>query len=61
LDGRAVIDRNCGASLAAGAKCTIGVTFTPAAAQPYNATLTVIDNADHEPQSVKLKGKGKSK
>jgi hypothetical protein len=47
--------------LAAGAKCTIGVTFTPGAAQTYSATLTIIDNAEHEPQSVKLKGKGTTK
>ena len=51
----------CDAPLSAGGKCTIGVTFAPTAAEPYNATLMIIDNAEHEPQSVKLKGKGKIK
>jgi hypothetical protein len=49
----------CDATLPAGGKCTIGVTFAPTAAEPSKATLTIIDNAEHEPQSVKLKGKGK--
>jgi len=55
------VRNGCDAPLSAGRKCTIGVTFAPTAPGPYNATLTIIDNADHEPQSVKLKGKGKSK
>ena len=49
----------CDAPLEPAAKCTIGVTFTPTASGPQNATLTIIDNAEHEPQPVKLKGKGK--
>jgi hypothetical protein len=53
------VTNGCDAPLAPAAKCTIGVTFKPTAAQPYNATLTIIDNAEHEPQPVKLKGKGK--
>ena len=55
------VRNGCDAPLSAGRKCTIGVTFAPTAPGPYNATLTIIDNADHEPQSVKLKGKGKNK
>ena len=55
------VTNGCDAPLPAGGKCTIGVTFAPTAAQTYDATLTIIDNAEHEPQSVKLKGKGKSK
>ena len=55
------VTNGCNAPLAAGGKCTIGVTFTPTAAQPYSATLMIIDNAEHEPQPVKLTGKGKSK
>jgi hypothetical protein len=55
------VTNGCDAPLPAGAKCTIGVTFAPTAAQHYSATLTIIDNAEHEPQSVKPKGKGKSK
>jgi hypothetical protein len=53
------VSNDCGASLAPGAKCTIGITFTPAEAGAQNATLTIIDNAEGEPQSVKLTGKGK--
>jgi len=33
----------------------------PTNAQAYKAILTINDNAEHEPQSVKLKGKGKTK
>ena len=55
------VTNGCYAPLAAGGKCKIAVTFTPAAAQSYSATLTIIDNAEHEPQPVKLKGKGKTK
>jgi hypothetical protein len=35
----------CGNSLAAGAKCTIGVTFTPTAFGSRTATVTITDNA----------------
>jgi kumamolisin len=55
------VTNGCDAPLAPAAKCTIGVTFTPGAAQPYSATLMIIDNAENEPQPVKLTGKGKSK
>ncbi len=53
------VTNGCDAPLAPAAKCTIGVTFTPTASGPQNATLTIIDNAEREPQRVKLKGKGK--
>jgi hypothetical protein len=36
----------CGATLAAGANCTISPTFVPKVAGSYTATLTVTDNAD---------------
>jgi len=52
---------NCNAPLPPGAKCTIGVTFTPAAPGSQSGTLMIIDNAEHEPQSVKFTGKGKTK
>jgi hypothetical protein len=55
------VTNDCDAPLPAGEKCTIGVTFTPTVAQTYKATLTIIDNAESEPQSVKLAGKGTSK
>jgi len=48
----------CGATLAASASCSIYVTFTPAAAQAYSATLTVTDNATPTIQSSALTGTG---
>jgi myo-inositol-hexaphosphate 3-phosphohydrolase len=48
----------CGVTLAANATCNIYVTFTPAAAQAYSATLTVTDNASPTTQSASLTGTG---
>jgi hypothetical protein len=50
----------CGSSVMAGAKCTISVTFTPAAAGLQSATLSVTDNASGSPQAVALSGTGVS-
>ena len=49
---------NCGGSLAAGASCTIQVTFTPSAAGARAGALTVTDNASTSPQLVPLSGTG---
>jgi hypothetical protein len=52
---------NCPASpstLAAGASCTISVTFKPTALGARNATLTVIDTGTSSPQTVSLTGTG---
>jgi uncharacterized protein YjdB len=48
----------CGASLAAGAKCTVSVTFTPSVLGSDDASLTVTDSASNSPQTVSLTGKG---
>ncbi len=48
----------CGSSLAAGAKCTISVTFTPKATGSRPANLLISDNATTSPQKVKLVGTG---
>jgi hypothetical protein len=48
----------CGTSLAAGASCTITVTFTPSAAGVRNATVNVTDNASGSPQKLALLGQG---
>jgi hypothetical protein len=48
----------CGSSLAAGATCNIYVTFTPATAASFAATLSVADNASGSPQGVALTGSG---
>jgi hypothetical protein len=44
----------CGASLAAGANCTISVTFTASAAGTESATLNVADSDPSSPQTVAL-------
>jgi hypothetical protein len=48
----------CGSSLAAGANCTIVVTFTPSEAAAETASLSITDNASGSPQSVSLTGTG---
>jgi hypothetical protein len=48
----------CGSSLAASAKCTISVTFTPAASGSRTASLSISDNASGSPQTVSLSGTG---
>jgi hypothetical protein len=49
---------NCLPSVAAGAACTITVTFTPSATGSRAGTLVVTDDASTSPQSVKLTGTG---
>jgi hypothetical protein len=51
---------NCGSSLAAGAKCTIAVKFTPATTGSFSANVTVVDNAQagSGTQTIPLSGKG---
>jgi len=48
----------CGASLAAGAICTISVTFTPTAAGSAVGSVTLVDNAGSSPQTIALNGTG---
>jgi hypothetical protein len=48
----------CAASLAAGAKCSISVTFKPAATGSGSASITITDDAPSSPQSVALTGVG---
>ena len=48
----------CGATLAAGSSCSIYVTFTPASAASFSATLSVADSASGSPQTVSLGGTG---
>jgi hypothetical protein len=45
-------------TLAAGASCTISVTFTPTAEGSRSASLSIADNASGSPQSVVLSGTG---
>ena len=49
---------NCQPSVAAGASCTINVTFSPTTIGPLTGTLTLTDNASGSPQVVQLSGTG---
>jgi hypothetical protein len=48
----------CGATLGAGATCTVSVTFSPTAIGSLTATLQVSDNAANSPQTASLSGTG---
>jgi hypothetical protein len=48
----------CGITLAAGASCTILVSFTPTAAGTCIGTVSVVDSAANSPQVVTLSGTG---
>src|SRR5712692_5076596 len=48
----------CGTSVAAGANCTISVTFTPTTTGTRSGTLSITDNARNSPQAVALSGTG---
>lgn len=51
---------NCGSSVAAGSRCAISVTFTPAVSGTLTASLIITDSASGSPQSVGLTGSGAS-
>lgn len=57
--GFAISGNSCGTSIAAGANCAVGVTFSPAAKGPVNGTLQFNDNAANSPQTLSLTGSGK--
>jgi hypothetical protein len=54
----AVLSKNCGASLKAGASCTINVTLTPSIAGALTGSLAISDTAPDSPQTVALIGTG---
>ncbi len=49
---------NCGTSVAPGASCLIGVTFTPSATGVRSAGVSISDNGGGSPQLVALTGTG---
>ncbi|HWB34966.1 MAG TPA: choice-of-anchor D domain-containing protein, partial [Rugosimonospora sp.] len=49
---------NCGASIAAGASCTVSVSFRPTASGTRTGTLTITSNATNSPTTVALTGTG---
>jgi WD40 repeat protein len=51
---------NCGSSVAAGASCTISVSFTPTAAGPRSGAVTITDSAAGSPHGISLSGTGNS-
>jgi hypothetical protein len=48
----------CGSSIAAGASCTVSVTFHPTATGTRTGSLTVTSNATNSPTTVSLTGTG---
>jgi hypothetical protein len=48
----------CGGALAAGASCTISVTFTPTAKNTRKAVLAISDSDPASPQTIPLSGAG---
>ena len=50
---------DCIGTLAAGAKCSIAVTFAPSDTTTQTGKLTITDNADGSTQTVPLSGTGK--
>jgi hypothetical protein len=52
---------DCGATLAAGASCSVYVAFQPASAAALTATLSIADNGASSPQAAALSGTGTSK
>ncbi len=54
----AISTNTCGATLAVGKKCKVGVTFTPTVLGKLTGTLTFTDNASNSPQTVALTGTG---
>lgn len=49
----------CGSTLAAGATCTLSITFTPTAKGVRTAALSVADSASPSPQTMNLSGTGR--
>jgi Abnormal spindle-like microcephaly-assoc'd, ASPM-SPD-2-Hydin len=54
----AVASNTCKGSIAAGAKCTVSVTFTPSATGFTTATLVAKDSDASSPQLIPLSGTG---
>jgi len=53
-----VFANSCGATLAAGANCTIHGHFTPTLTGALTAAITIADNAAGSPQTITLSGTG---
>jgi hypothetical protein len=60
VTGAFVQTNTCPATVAAGASCTISVTFTATTVRMVTGSVTISDNAANSPQSVKLNGIGRA-
>jgi hypothetical protein len=49
---------NCGSSVAAGATCTLTLTFHPVATGTRSAVVSISDNGGGSPQTISLSGTG---
>jgi hypothetical protein len=54
----AITSNSCGASMSAGASCTVSVAFTPEVAGALTGSLAISDSAPDSPQTVSLSGTG---
>ncbi len=54
----ALSGNTCGTSVAAGANCSLSVTFTPTTTGARSGAITITDNGANSPQSVPLSGTG---
>jgi hypothetical protein len=54
----AISSNTCGATLKAGKKCTVTLTFTPESVGTINGTVTIVDGDPTSPQTVALSGTG---
>jgi hypothetical protein len=52
------VSSTCGSSVAAGANCTISVTFSPKTQGAKSGTVTINDSASSKPQVIELSGTG---
>jgi hypothetical protein len=52
------VTSTCGASVAAGGKCTISVTFSPTQKGAKQGTISIIDSASSKQQVIELMGTG---
>jgi hypothetical protein len=56
--GQFAMTSTCRKSVAAGANCTISVTFSPKTQGPKSGTVSIIDSASSKPQVIELSGTG---
>ena len=58
VSGDFLQSNTCGSSIAAGASCTVSVSFRPVASGTRTGTLTITSNATNNPTTVALSGTG---